>query len=83
MKEEKKIFVMSKRGVSAGCIIGDIKVYPGWDPTPIPDTLKNREEIAYYKDQGLITELASDKVKATIKMLEAKRKNEKVKKKKK
>lgn len=83
MREENKIFVISKKGIEAGCIIGDIKVYPGWDPIGIPDTPKNKEEIAYYKKQGLITELASDKVKATIKMLEMKRKREKAKKKKK
>lgn len=83
MREEKKIFVMSKKGIEAGCIVGDIKVYPGWDPVAIPDTPENREEIAHYKKQGLLTELASDKVKATVKMLEMKRKRQKAKKKKK
>lgn len=83
MRVEKKIFVISKKGIETGCIIGDVKVYPGWDPQAISDTPENREEIAHYKRQGLITELASDKVKATIKMLEGKRKRGKAKKKKK
>ena len=81
--EEKKIFVISKKGAKIGCVIGGVKVYPGWNPQAISDTPENRKEIAYYKKQGLITELASDKVKATIKMLEAKRKREKAKKQKK
>lgn len=83
MEEEKKIFVMSKKGVEIACVIGDTKVYPCWDPKGILDTPKNRKAIDHYKNKGLITVLANDKVKATIKMLENKRKREKSKKKKK
>ena len=83
MEKKEKIFVISRKGIGTGCVIGGIKIYPGWDPQAISDTPENREEIAYYKKQGLITELASDKVKATIKMLEGQRKREKAKKKKK
>ena len=83
MEKEKKIFIMSKKGTEIGCIVGDVKVYPGWTPQAISDTPKNREEIAHYKKQGLIVELASDKVKATIKMIEAQRRRKKAKKKKK